>query len=90
MQSEVGVRLGLSRPLTRIADQVGENLGQEQFDVNRSGPLGIFFVLDRISHGVAVDCGKARFERPPPIWLVARFRYGKRFNLLQGSCPELS
>jgi len=90
MQRAVSDRLRLSRPLTRIANQARENLGQEQFDVNRSGPLGIFFVLDRIGHGITVDCGKARFERSPPIWLVARFRYGKRFRLLQGRSPERS
>ena len=90
MELESGVRLGLSRLLTRIADQAREDLGQEQFDVYRSRSLGIFFVFDCVGHGIAVDCGKARFERSPPIWLVARFCYGKRFDLLQGRCPELS
>jgi len=77
-------------PLTRIANQAWENLGQEEFDVNRSGPLGVLLVLDRIGHGVAVNRSKARFERSPPIWLVARFRCSKRFDLLQGRSPEVS
>ena len=90
MQLDIGVGLGLPYALTRIADQARENLGQEQFDVNRSGPIGIFFVFNRIGHGVAIDRGKACFERSPPIWLVALFRCGKRFYLLQGRNPELS
>jgi hypothetical protein len=84
------VWVGLPRPLTSIADQAREDLGQEQFDINRGGSIGVFLVFDRIRHGVAVDRSKASFERSPPIWLVARFRCTKRFDLLQGRSPELS